>query len=150
LRSYGGRVTLAETNALRRESARAHAGCLVYDPRRDEPAARSFGFVIDAVGAKATREAALKAVAPGGVMLHIGLQDWASEIDMRKLTLDEITLIGTYTYTMADLRATVRALDRSVFGDLAWVEERRLEHGAAAFRDLDAGASAAAKIILTP
>jgi 2-desacetyl-2-hydroxyethyl bacteriochlorophyllide A dehydrogenase len=150
LRSYGARVTLAETNPLRRESARAHAGCLVYDPRHEAPAPRGFGFVIDAVGAKATRDAAMQAVAPGGVMLHIGLQDWASEIDMRKLTLDEISLIGTYTYTMADLRATVSALDRGVFGDLAWVEERPLEQGAAAFRDLDAGASAAAKIVLMP
>jgi 2-desacetyl-2-hydroxyethyl bacteriochlorophyllide A dehydrogenase len=150
LRSYGARVMLAETNALRRESACTHAGCLVYDPRVEAPPARSFGLVIDAVGAKATRDAAMKAVAPGGVMLHIGLQDWASEIDMRKLTLDEITLIGTYTYTMADLQATVRALDRGVFGDLAWVEERRLDQGAAAFRDLDAGTCAAAKIVLMP
>lgn len=150
LRSYGSRVTLAEPNALRRESARRYAGCSVYDPRSEEPAARAYGFVIDAVGAKATRDAAMKAVAPGGVVLHIGLQDWASEIDMRKLTLDEITLIGTYTYTLADLRATVAALDRGVFGDLAWVEERRLADGATAFADLDAGASAAAKIVLTP
>jgi hypothetical protein len=41
--------------------------------------------------------------------MHVGLQDWASEIDMRKLTLAEITLLGTYTYSMADLRATVGA-----------------------------------------
>ena len=150
LRSHGCRVTLAEPNALRRESARHHAGCTVYDSRAAEPAARAYGFVVDAVGAKVTRAAAMQAVAPGGVVLHIGLQDWASEIDMRKLTLDEITLIGTYTYTMADLRATVSALDRGVFGDLAWVEERRLADGAGAFRDLDAGASAAAKIVLTP
>ena len=45
---------------------------------------------------------------------------------MRKLTLDEITLMGTYTYTTADLRATVTALYHGVFGELAWVEERRL------------------------
>jgi hypothetical protein len=54
------------------------------------------------------RAAAFAAVKPGGVVMHIGL-DWASEIDMRKLTLAEITLIGTYTYTTADLRATVAA-----------------------------------------
>ena len=84
----------------------------------------AFDFVIDAVGSAVTRTAALAAVAPGGVVMHIGLQDWASEIDMRKLTLAEITLIGTYTYSMADLRATVAALARGAFGDLAWVEER--------------------------
>ena len=63
-------------------------------------------YVIDAVGSTATRKAAFEAVKPGGVVMHIGLQDWASEIDMRKLTLAEITLLGTYTYSTADLRAT--------------------------------------------
>ena len=87
---------------------------------------------------------------PGGVIVHVGLQDWASEIDMRKLTLAEITLIGTYTYTTADLRATVKAIHGGVFGDLAWVEERPLAAGAAAFADLDQGRSAAAKIVLRP
>ena len=82
--------------------------------------------------------------------MHIGLQDWASEVDMRKLTLAEITLLGTYTYTTADLRATVDALHRGVFGDLSWVEQRSLDDGAQAFRDLDQGKSASAKIVLRP
>ena len=103
-----------------------------------------------AVGAKVTRQQAFAAVKPGGAIMHIGLQDWASEIDMRKLTLAEITLQGTYTYTTADLRATVAALARGVFGDLSWVEERRLADGAQAFVDLDQGRCAAAKIVLKP
>ncbi len=80
--------------------------------------------------------------------MHVGLQDWASEIDMRRLTLAEITLLGTYTYTTADLRATVAALAEGVFGDLAWVEARRLEQGPQAFVDLDRGAAASPKIVL--
>ncbi len=107
-------------------------------------------LVIDAVGAKATRNAALVAVRPGGVIVHIGLADWASEIDMRKLTLSEITLIGTYTYSSADLHATVAALHAGAFGSLGWVEERSLAAGAAAFADLDAGRSGSAKILLRP
>jgi alcohol dehydrogenase len=150
LRHYGSRVTLAETNALRRVSAATHAGCATYDPRDREPQKGSFEFVIDAVGSKATRTAAIAAVKPGGVVLHIGLQDWASEIDMRKLTLDEITLIGTYTYTTADMRATVDALYRGAFGDLAWVEDRPLQEGSQAFVDLDRGRTAASKIVLMP
>jgi alcohol dehydrogenase len=67
---------------------------------------------------------------------------------MRRLTLDEITLVGAYTYTTADLRATVDALYRGMFGDLAWVEERPLAAGAQAFSDLDGGRSASAKIVL--
>ena len=151
LRAYGAReVVLAETNPLRRASAARHAGCATYDPSTTPPASAAFDYVIDAVGAKATRNAAFLAVKAGGVIMHIGLQDWASEIDMRRLTLAEITLIGTYTYTTADLRATVAALYNDVFGDLAWVEERRLDDGAAAFADLHHGRTAAAKVVLRP
>lgn len=151
-RSYGvRRLALAETNALRRASVETSVGCAVYDPRAGKaPADGSIDVVVDAVGSRATRAAALAAVKPGGVVMHIGLQDWASEIDMRKLTLAEITLIGTYTYTTADLRATVAALHAGTFGDLAWVEQRPLADGAAAFADLAAGRAAAAKIVLRP
>jgi alcohol dehydrogenase len=107
-------------------------------------------LVLDAVGGKSTRNAALEAVQPGGVVVHLGLMDWASEIDMRKLTLAEITLIGTYTYSTADLNATVAALYRGAFGDLEWVEERSLADGATAFADLDHGRTPAAKILLRP
>ncbi len=151
-RSYGvRRLTVAETNPLRRASVDRTVACSTYDPRAGGgPADGTMDVVVDAVGSKATRAAAFAAVKPGGVVMHIGLQDWASEIDMRKLTLAEITLIGTYTYTTADLRAAVAALDGGVLGDLAWVEERPLAEGAAAFRDLAAARSAAAKIVLRP
>lgn len=154
LKSYGCReVRVAETNPLRRASIEKHTGCAAFDPRETGgggPAANSTHFVIDAVGSVHTRKAALEAVRPGGTFLHIGLQDWASEIDMRKLTLAEITLLGTYTYSTADLRATVAALHGGTFGDLAWVEERPLADGARAFDDLDQGKTAAAKIVLRP
>ena len=106
--------------------------------------------MIDAVGAKATRAQAFAAIKPGGVIMHVGLQDWASEIDMRKLTLAEITLLGTYTYSMADLRATVAALGRGVFGDLSWVERRPLAEAPQAFDDLHHGRLATAKVVLEP
>jgi alcohol dehydrogenase len=151
LRHLGAaQVTLAELNALRRDAVARHAGAEVVDPRAAPLAESSFDVVIDAVGAKATRDQAIAAVKPGGVVMHVGLQDWASEIDMRKLTLAEVTLLGTYTYTTADLRATVAALARGAFGDLAWVEERPLAEGAQAFIDLDQGRCAAAKVLLRP
>jgi len=150
-RSYGCRsVRVAETNVLRRESAARGSGLDAFDPAAGCVAQNSMDLVIDAVGAAATRDAALAAVKPGGVVMHIGLADWASRVDMRKLTLAEITLIGTYTYTTADLRATARALHAGAFGDLAWVEERPLADGPHAFRDLHDGAAAAAKILLRP
>ncbi len=144
------RLCLSELNPLRRAAVAKHALCEVIDPRSQPLPEATFDYVIDAVGAKATRAQAFAAIKPGGVIMHVGLQDWASEIDMRKLTLAEITLLGTYTYTTADLRATVDALHRGVFGDLAWVEQRRLDDGARAFIDLDQGRCAAAKVVLRP
>ena len=144
------RVVLAELNALRRAAVAQHAQCEALDPRATPLDESSFDVVIDAVGAKATRTQSLAAIKPGGVIMHVGLQDWASEIDMRKLTLAEITLLGTYTYTTADLRATVDALAQGAFGDLSWVEERPLADGQQAFLDLDQGRCASAKVLLRP
>jgi threonine dehydrogenase-like Zn-dependent dehydrogenase len=137
--------------ALRHATVSRATGAAVYDPAADEsPAPASVDLVIDAVGAKATRTAALAAVKRGGVVLHIGLLDWESEIDMRKLTLAEIALIGTYTYATADVHAAVQALHEGAFGDLAWVEERPLADGGRAFGDLHDGRAGAAKILLRP
>ena len=143
-------LTVTELNPLRRETLARAARCDAIDPRQQPLPENHYDYVMDAVGSKVTRQQAFAAVKPGGVIMHIGLQDWASEVDMRKLTLAEITLLGTYTYTTADLRATVDALHRGVFGDLAWVEQRALADGAAAFVDLDQGRCAAAKLILIP
>jgi len=152
LRSYGCRqLQMAEVNPLRRAAAERHTDYQGYDPlQQSGPVDSSIDFVLDAVGSKDTRHAALAAVKPGGVVMHIGLQHGASEIDMRKLTLAEITLLGTYTYTTADLRATVQALHEGAFGDLSWVEERGLADGGRAFKDLDRGRLAAAKVLLLP
>ena len=144
------RLAVSELNPRRRETLARAVGCEVIDPRSSPLPSSAYDHVMDAVGAKITRQQALDAIKPGGVVMHVGLQDWASEIDMRKLTLAEITLLGTYTYTTADLRATVAALHEQQFGDLDWVEERPLSGGPQAFVDLDSGASAAPKIVLRP
>jgi alcohol dehydrogenase len=143
-------LTVAEVNPLRRAQLEQHARVKTCNPKDSSPPEDSFDYVIDAVGSKITRNTALAAVRAGGVVMHIGLQDWASEIDMRRLTLAEITLLGTYTYTTADLRATVAAIHRGAFGDLSWVDVRPLADGAQAFKDLDQGKAASAKVILTP
>jgi 2-desacetyl-2-hydroxyethyl bacteriochlorophyllide A dehydrogenase len=151
LKNYGcSDTTVAEVNPLRRQQIEQHAQVATYNPKDTTPAESSFDFVIDAVGSKITRNTAFASIKAGGVIMHIGLQDWASEIDMRRLTLAEITLLGTYTYTTADLRATVQAIHRGAFGSLAWLDERPLSAGAQAFADLDQGRCASAKVILCP
>jgi alcohol dehydrogenase len=145
-----GEIHLAETNALRRATVESTQSCRVFDPITDPARESAFEIVVDAVGGRLTREAAIGAVRPGGVVMHIGLLDNEGGIDVRRMTLQEITLIGTYTYTPADLRVTVDKLHSGAFGDLGWVEQRSLSDGAGAFDDLLHGRTAAPKIVLRP
>jgi threonine dehydrogenase-like Zn-dependent dehydrogenase len=66
------------------------------------------------------------------------------------MTLQEITFIGTYTYTAQDFRDTAQAIFDRKLGPLDWIEERRLSDGYAAFQDLRHGRVAAPKIVLSP
>ncbi|MGD1878895.1 MAG: alcohol dehydrogenase catalytic domain-containing protein [Kiloniellaceae bacterium] len=154
LRAFGcASVTVAETNPLRRDTVAAE-GFAVFDPRAadpgDMPAESGAELVMDAVGYAGTRALASRWVAPGGVILHIGLGDSEGGLDVRKATLQEVTFIGTYTYTMADFANTLAALAAGRLGGLGWVERRSLADGLAACRDLDGGRVAAAKIALEP
>lgn len=152
LKMYGCRdLVVAETHTDRRRSVAKHVGCHVHDPLNDPALATdTFGLVIDAVGGGVTRKTALAAIKPGGIFVHIGLMDMAGALDIRKLTLFEITLVGVYCYTPADVRAAAEAIGRGLLGDLSWVETRPLSEGARAFDDLDKRRTAAAKIVLIP
>jgi len=76
--------------------------------------------------------------------------DAAGDLDIRKLTLFEITLVGVYCYTPADVGAAAKVIETGQLGDLRWVETRPLSEGAQAFQDLHEGRTAAAKIVLIP
>ena len=152
LHAFGCRdILLAEPNAGRRETVSNAGICQVFDPIGDNIVQDStVDVVIDCVGAKPTRRAAIAAIRPGGVIAHVGLSDGADGMDIRKLTLQEVTFIGTYTYTTKDFEATVAAMHAGALGDLDWFEQRNLSDGVAAFEDLIEGRTASAKIILRP
>ena len=141
-------VTIAEPNDARRGYIRA----MGQDARSPDELGETgdFDIVVDAVGFDATRTTASAQVRPGGVILHIGLGHGAGGIDIRRFTLQEISLIGTYAFTMADFKATVAAMIDGRLGSLDWVEERGLIEGAQAFADIRAGQVDAPKIILSP
>ncbi|MDJ0895206.1 MAG: alcohol dehydrogenase catalytic domain-containing protein [Alphaproteobacteria bacterium] len=145
------RIHLAETNAGRRETVAKANIAAAYDPLSEPgPGASAVDVVIDCVGAKATRKAGIAAVRPGGVIAHVGLSDGADGMDVRKMTLQEVTFIGCYTYTMEDFRATVSAMQAGALGSLDWFEQRDLADGIAAFDDLIQGRIASSKIVLRP
>ncbi|MEM9707955.1 MAG: alcohol dehydrogenase catalytic domain-containing protein [Pseudomonadota bacterium] len=142
------KVTLTDPNPLRRAFIARNADYRVVAP--EESYDEIFDIVVDAVGNDTTRAAASAAVHPGGAILHIGLGGGAAGIDIRRMTLQEITVIGTYTYTAQDFRDTCAAMFDGRLGGLDWVETRALADGAAAFSDIRAGQVPAPKVILKP
>lgn len=148
LKAFGAHdVTVAEPNALRRDYLHAQGELCLLPP--DELDGQ-YDVVIDGVGYAATRAQATAVVKPGGVVMHIGLGSADDGLDVRRMTLQEITFIGTYTYTPDDFRATCAAMFDGRLGALDWTETRALADGAAAFADIRAGRNPAPKIILTP
>ena len=138
-------VEIVEPNDLRRTYLRDRCG-----HQAIAEASGTAPIVIDAVGYAATREVASRLSDPGGVIAHVGLGEDTGGLDVRRLTLQEITFIGTYTYTAQDFRDTAQAIFDGRLGALDWFESRPLAQGAAAFADIRAGRTAAPKIILDP
>ena len=141
-------VVVAETNAIRHAAVKAE-GFEVVDPREAD-LDNSFQIIIDGVGYAATRETACAAVRPGGVIAHIGLGQATGGLDVRRMTLQEITFIGTYTYSAQEFRDTCEALFKGDLGDLQWPEQRALAEGGQACDDIAAGVVAAPKVVLRP
>ncbi|MBX2856949.1 MAG: alcohol dehydrogenase catalytic domain-containing protein [Rhodobacteraceae bacterium] len=144
-------IWLAETHPGRRSIVENSGEFRVFDPRGDSgPAPGSIDLIIDGVGLEVTRRLASSVVRPGGVIVHIGLGSSESGLDIRRMTLQEITFIGAYTYTPVDFRETAQAIFDGRLGKLDWPEIRPLCEGARAFEDLKQGCVAAPKIILKP
>ena len=150
LRAKGAsNITIVENNSLRYNMLQENfSSDTIIENNLDLDV--EFDFIIDAVGYSKTREAACALCIPGGVIAHIGLGDGIGGLDIRRMTLQEITFIGTYTYTPDDFKETAQAIFNSQMGDFSWIEKRALEKGQSAFTDIFEGKVSASKIVLHP
>lgn len=144
-------IVVLEPNATRRTRLNMIEGFRTADPSGvDAPPPAGADLVVDGVGFAATRANACALARPGGVIVHIGLGEATGGLDVRRMTLQEIQFIGTYTYTADDFAETAKAIFDGRLGPLDWVEKRPLREGQQAFADIRAGITAAPKIILDP
>jgi L-iditol 2-dehydrogenase len=97
-------VWIADNNPRRRKALEKTGNFHIVTP---EALPTAMDVVIDAVGHEQTRRQASTITAPGGVVVHIGLASADGGFDMRRLTLQEIVLVGSYTYTMSLLTACI-------------------------------------------
>ncbi len=106
-------------------------------------------LVIDAVGAEATRRAALSLLRPGGRAVFIGLHDDDSTLGFHGVVRGQIDIQGSYAYTAADFEQALSWLvdGEAGIGELPPVLP--LEDGPGAFADLVRGPSAQIKVFLS-
>lgn len=142
-------VLIIEPNAARRAFLELHCNQVTAAPDALD-AERQFELVIDGVGIEASRAQASAHATPGGVIVHIGLGSASGGLDVRRLTLQEITFLGSYTYTAQDFRDTVAAMIAGQLGPLDWTQAWPLADGQEAFEAIRAGTIAHPKIVLKP
>ncbi|MFC3799569.1 zinc-binding dehydrogenase [Cohnella sp. GCM10012308] len=120
------------------------------EDRREALFPQGMPVIIDCVGVQATREQAMNLVDPGGAVIMVGLGHGKSELPMNHLVRQEISLIGSYTYSHEDFRQAVALLIRGNVAIEGWTQTRPLDEGPSAFRELAEGKSPFSKIFLKP
>ena len=145
---YGySHIWIAETNAHRREMLEGLGNFKAYDPLSQQPELSLVDIVFDAVGTGITRATSSAMVRPGGIIVHIGLQDNTEGLDTRRITLQQISFLGSYCYRKSEFAEAVKMLEDGIITGEGWAVIRPLGDGHAAFMDVHNG-SAPPKIIL--
>ena len=143
-------IVLSDPNKKRLDECSKYLDAKFVNPTDKSIKENEFDLVIDSVGLEVSRQQAIHVVAPGGSIVHIGLTQPSGTFNFRKLTIQEITLIGTYCYTNNDFKNTLNLLTNKTLGSLEWIEYRELKKGAEAFNEIHNGTCVAPKIILIP
>ena len=143
-------IVLSDPNKKRLDECSKYLDAKFVNPTDKSTKENEFDLVMDSVGLEVSRQQAIHVVAPGGSIVHIGLTQPSGTFNFRKLTIQEITLIGTYCYTNNDFKNTLNLLTNKTLGPLEWIEYRELKKGAEAFKEIHDGTCIAPKIILIP
>ena len=143
-------IIMSDPNKKRLDECSNYLKANFVSPDDKSIKANNFDLILESVGLEATRHQAIKSIAPGGTILHIGLTQPSGTFDFKKLTIQEVTLVGTYCYTNNDFQKTLEILKEKRLGDLGWIEFRDLKKGSEAFQEIHNGSCVAPKIILTP
>ena len=143
-------IILSDPNKRRLDECSKYLKANFVSPDDKSIKENNFDLILESVGLEVTRHQAIKAIAPGGTILHIGLTHPSGTFDFKKLTIQEVTLVGTYCYTSKDFQKALEILKEKKLGDLGWVEYRDLKKGSEAFQEIHNGTCVAPKIILIP
>ena len=143
-------IIMSDPNKLRLDECSKYLNAKFVDPNHNDIKESEFDLIFDTVGLDVSRQQAIYAAAPGGVIIHAGLTHAVGSINFKKLTIQEITVVGTYCYTNKDFKDSIEMLTNNRLGSLNWIEYRSLKDGANAFKEIHNGTCVAPKIILIP
>jgi threonine dehydrogenase-like Zn-dependent dehydrogenase len=143
-------IIMSDPNKLRLKECSKYLKAKFIDPTDNEIIESGFDIIFDTVGLEVSRQQAIYATAPGGIIVHVGLTQPQGNFDFRKLTIQEITVVGTYCYTSQDFEKSIDILTKKKLGSLDWIEYRELSAGSNAFKEIHNGTCVAPKIILIP
>lgn len=143
-------IVVVDPNNKRLDVCSKYLKAKTVNPNSSTIQENGFDVVFDTVGLEVTRQDSIKAIKPGGVIIHIGLTQSSGQFNFRKATLQEVTFVGTYCYTNKDFKNTLGILSNKKLGNLGWIEYRELKNGAGAFKEIHNGTCSAPKIILVP
>ena len=143
-------IIMSDPNKKRLDECAKYLKANFVSPNDKSIKENNFDLILESVGLEVTRHQAIKSIAPGGTIVHIGLTQPTGTFNFKKLTIQEITLVGTYCYTNMDFQKTLKMLTEKKLGDLGWIEYRDLKKGSEAFNEIHNGTCVAPKIILIP
>ena len=141
-------IVIVDPNDKRLKKSLKYLDADGFEPNSKSILNDCFDIVFDTVGLEITRKQAIRAIKPGGIIIHIGLTQPSGSFDFRKTTLQEITFIGTYCYTNKDFQKTLNILNNKEIGSLDWIEYRELKEGVSAFKEIHNCSCESTKIIL--
>jgi threonine dehydrogenase-like Zn-dependent dehydrogenase len=146
-----GRVSVVDQNEERLAVARQLGADLVVNGAREDAvrAVRAWSGgtgaeqVVEAVGAAATRRAAVGMAAKGSRLLFLGMGENDSALPWVDMVRNEQAIFTSFAYAPRDFAASVGLIESRRFDLKPWTETRPLEDGQAAFHKMarDPGAT---------
>ena len=143
-------IMVSDPNKLRLDECSKYLEANFVSPKDKQIDENGFDIIFDTVGLELSRQQAIHSIKPGGTIIHVGLTQPAGAFNFRKLTIQEVTVVGTYCYTNKDFKKSIDLLTNKKLGSLSWINYRELKEGARAFKEIHNGTCISPKIILIP
>jgi L-iditol 2-dehydrogenase len=139
-----GRIAVVDVAPARLAMARQLGAERIFNSAQDDVTAglvefgggRGVDVAIDAVGAAATRDLALRAVRKGGECVWLGLHDDATTVGGWDVVLGERAIYGSFAVRPRDLRTALALLAAGRIRTEPWVKTFPLADGVRVFHEL--------------